>query len=427
MSKLKKVIIAVGAPVLLLLFGSPPGLAANWFKLQGTEPPDAKTVKICGFIQPTYYNSASDVLPDDDFRKNDFDIRRARLAARGIVPGTHDRLNYLLMAGFGRNGTCEDPNGEQSNEVVTTDASVTLNYIKYAHIRLGQFKLPIGNDALQSIKLHSYIEFSDVYAELLCERYGHDRSVAAFRDIGAQLFGWRRFGMNREYEAAYAFMVGNGNGINSRDNNDNKRVTTKVTLSRIFDNTGGAFQQCLELGGWYMTGKQSGFTVAPGPVNGAPVEQQAKRGGIELVAIKDLGKSGSMHFIGESVWASGWVYAPHFFEGAVPDNIRYYTENTSVDGHGMPHADLRAFGFYLDGGYRPPVLDKKIEADLRYSYYNPDSGDDLETSVAQDTWTLGAQYIFDEHARFIVNYEIRNNDWNSGIGNRFMAQVTAIF
>ncbi len=425
-----KRIIVIGLLTACVIFVSqPPGevQAANWFRIQGTESPDAKAVKVWGFVQPTYYNSASDVPPEEDFRKNDFDIRRARLGVRGIIPGSNNKVNYFLLSEFGRNGITEDPNGEQTSFAVLTDASAILNYIPYAHIRFGQFKMPIGNDGLQAIQLHSYIEFSDVYAQLLLERYGYDRSVGAFRDIGAEVFGWYRFGMNREYEAAYAVMVGNGNGINSRDNNDYKRVTAKVTLSRIFDNTMGPYRQSVEFGAWYMTGKRSGFAFAPGPSNGAPIEQQAKRGGIELVAVKDLGKSGDITFIGESVWATGWIFAPRFFAGAVPASLRSFTENTSVDGHGIPHADLSAFGFYLDFGYRPPILEKKIEADLRYSYYNPDSGDDLATSVAQDTWTLGAQYFFDRHARLIVNYEIRNNDWNTGIGNLFMVQVTAIF
>jgi hypothetical protein len=428
MFKRRIAIVLLAAYLFCMLLSPGSASAANWFKIQGTEPPDAKTIKVWGFLQPTFYHSESNVPPDEDFRENDFDLRRARFGIRGIIPGSDNKVNYFFLSEWGRNGITEDPNGAQTDLAALTDASVTLNYIKCMHFRMGQFKLPIGYDGLQAIQLHSYIEFSDIYAELLLTRYGTDRSAGAFRDIGAEIFGWYRFGPNQEYEAAYALMVGNGNGINSRDNNDNKQVTGKVTFARIFDNTSGPYRRSIEFGAWYLTGKRTGYTFAvPGPINGVPVTESAKRGGIELVAVKDLGKSGAMHFTGESVWASGWIYAPHFFNGAVPSNLRYFTQNTSVDGHGVPHAGLKAWGGYLDFGYRPPVLEEKVEVDLRYSYYNPDSGDDLPSKVSQDTWTLGLQYMFDMHARLIVNYEVRNNNWDSGIGNLLGVQITAIF
>lgn len=93
----------------------------------------------------------------------------------------------------------------------------------------------------------------------------------------------------------------------------------------------------------------------------------------------------------------------------------------------MPHANLKAFGWYIDMGYRPPVLDKKLEFDVRYAQYDPDSGNDLTTNVSQDTLTLGCQYFFSPMARATANYDIRNNDWNKTVDNRIMAQVTVLF
>ena len=415
----------------LCIFAIPQeGMAACWLKVQGTETwvKKPKSFNPWGFVQPTYYQSQDDVDPYADVRKDDFNMRRARLGVRGIVPNTDGKLNYFVLGEFGRNGVTENPNGGQSNFAALTDASVTLNYIPGMRLRAGQFKLPVGIDGLQAIHLHNYIEFSDVFFNLMLERFGKDRSVSAYRDIGVELFDWFRFGQGKQYELAYALMFSNGNGINAQDNDRNKDITGKLVLSRIFDNTKGPFRQEIHLGVWFMNGKRTGFTFAtPGPVNGKETGQDRKRYGIEFYFKKDLQSYGLLRVVSEGVWGKGWVYAPGFFNGAVPASNRYFTDNTSVSGHGVPHADLDAFGWYLDLGYRPPVFDKKLELDFRYSYYDPDNGNDLSVDVSQDTFTFGMQYFFHKRARATVNYEVRDSEWNRAIDNRFMVQVTVLF
>ncbi|HFQ80662.1 MAG TPA: hypothetical protein ENK33_04735 [Desulfobacterales bacterium] len=399
---------------------------ANWVQLQGTEKPGAKTVKIWGFIQPTYFQSKDNVNPSDDFRKNDFNIRRARAGIRGVVPKTEGKIDYFLLTEFGRNGITENPNGGQSNFAALTDASITLNYLPGLRLRFGQFKLPIGVDALQAIHVHKYIEFSDVVDQLMLERFGKDRAVGAFRDIGAQAFDWWRFGDKKEYEFSYALMLSNGNGINSQDNDKKKDITAKLTFAKIFNNSKGPRRQEIQIGAWFMTGKRTGYTFAAG-ANGTSTEQSRKRYGVDFNYNKDFGSRGAGHLTAEAIWANGWIYAPSFLGKAVPTGKRFFTENTSVSGHGVPHADLKAFGWYIDLGYRPPVLNKKIELDIRYAKYNPDSGNDLSSNVSQNTLTLGSQYFFSPAARATVDYEIRDNDWNSAVDNRLMAQITILF
>ncbi|GBE13498.1 phosphate-selective porin O and P [bacterium BMS3Abin13] len=400
--------------------------AANWFQLQGTEKPQAKPVNLWGFIQPTYFQSQDKVDPSDDFRKDDFNIRRARLGIRGVVPKTDAKINYFLLSEFGRNGITENPNGGQSNAVALTDASITLNYLTGIRLRFGQFKIPIGTDGLQAIHVHKYIEFSDVFDQLMLERFGKDRSVGAYRDIGVQAFNWWRFGKQNKYELAYALMIANGNGINSQDNDKNKDLLGKLTFSRIFNNSKGPRRQELEVGAWFISGKRTGYAFAGG-ANGNKIEQNRKRYGLEFNYNKDFGHRGAGHLVAEAVWGDGWVYAPKFLGGAVPAAKRFFTENTSVAGHGVPHADLNAFGWYVDFGYRPPVLSKKLEFDLRYSLYDPDNGNDLAKDVSQKTLTLGLQYFFTPRVRATVNYDFRDNDWNKKVEDRVMAQLTIIF
>ena len=202
--------------------------AQNWFKVQGTESKDAPPVNLWGFIQPTYYYDQSDVSEDASFQKNEFNLRRARLGVRGAVPKTDRNVNYFLLTEWGHNGVTQDPNGLEGNFAALTDASVTLNYIPALRLRFGQFKLPLGFDGLQAIQAHSYIEFSDVYAEMMMQRFGLNRSVGAYRDIGAQVFGWRNFGDKKSFELAYAFIIANGNGINAQDNDANKDIAGKM-------------------------------------------------------------------------------------------------------------------------------------------------------------------------------------------------------
>ncbi|OCC15499.1 hypothetical protein DBT_1246 [Dissulfuribacter thermophilus] len=430
--KLKKRTILIRSFVVfaITLFFSVQAMAACWLRVQGTETwvKNPKSFSPWGFVQPTYYQSQDDVDPYADVRKDDFNIRRARLGVRGIVPNTDGRVNYFVLGEFGRNGVTENPNGDQGNFAALTDASVTLNYIPGMRLRLGQFKLPMGIDGLQAIHLHNYIEFSDVFFNLMLERFGKNRSVSAYRDIGVEIFDWFRFGQGKQYELAYALMLSNGNGINSQDNDRNKDIAGKIVVSRIFNNTKGPFRQEIHLGLWFINGKRTGFTFAtPGPVNGEKTEQDRKRYGIEFYFKKDLKSYGALRVVTEGVWGNGWVYAPGFFNGAVPVSNRYFTDNTSVSGHGVPHADLDAFGWYIDLGYRPPVFNKKLELDFRYSYYDPDNGNDLSVDVSQDNLTLGLQYFFHKRARATVNYEIRDSHWNPAIDNRFMAQVTVVF
>lgn len=426
--KNKEISIDMLMVFLMIGFFTQKAISQNWFKLQGTEPPKAKVVNLWGFLQPTYYYSKSDVDPYTDFRKNDFNIRRARIGIRGVIPGSNEKVNYFLLTEWGRNGITLDPNGQQSNMAALTDASVTLNYIPGVRIRMGQFKVPMGSDGLKAIQVHEFIEFSDVYTEMMLQRFGLDRSVGAFRDIGVQAFDWWTWGMENQYEAAYAVMVGNGNGINSRDNNNDKDITARITLAKIFNQSSGPHRQNLRLGAWLMTGKRRGYTFeAPGPVNGRLIERNRKRYGIDFVFSKKFRSAGSIRAIAETVWGNGWIYSPDFFDGSVPLEKRFFTFNSSVDGHGVPHSDLNAMGWYASVGYRIPPLDELLELNARYSYYNPDHGSDLNQKVWQDTWTLGGQIFFSPAARLTLNYEIRKNKWNKNVGNLFAVQITAIF
>ncbi|MFQ5677081.1 MAG: hypothetical protein ACE5G1_14405 [bacterium] len=86
----------------------------------------------------------------------------------------------------------------------------------------------------------------------------------------------------------------------------------------------------------------------------------------------------------------------------------------------------------MEGSYTPPFNFRKkynhvLELDARFSFYDPDNGDDLATSVQQTTVTLGFQYFFHPRARFTFNYEFRDVDWDDNVKDRVMTQMTLIF
>ncbi|MDH5218428.1 MAG: porin, partial [Gammaproteobacteria bacterium] len=234
-----------------------PAQAANWLMLQGTERDSAAgRAKVWGFIQPEaqYVKGttvqagawkgspmqANTIAPDRASTAT-MNIRRARIGVRGQGFPLDGKTNYFILAELGHNGiTAPGPN--RFGATYLTDASVTLNHIPGARFRVGMFKTPGAEEGLQAIHVFDYINFTSVTDQLLLERYfAHDGSgtyvksaadnanagganppitgVGAFRDIGAQLFDTFKFGA---WEASYAAMIGNGNGLNAQDNNNAK-------------------------------------------------------------------------------------------------------------------------------------------------------------------------------------------------------------
>ena len=146
--------------------------AANWLMLQSTEDPgSAPRAKVWGFIQPEYqYTKGTELRagpwkgqdavfnligPDLD-SSNTFQLRRARIGVRGTGFGLDSGVNYFILAEMGNNGITQFGGG---GAVKLTDASVTLNYIPHARIRVGQFKYPGAEEGLQAIHVFNYVNF----------------------------------------------------------------------------------------------------------------------------------------------------------------------------------------------------------------------------------------------------------------------------
>lgn len=211
--------------LLNLLLGA--AVAADWPMLQGTEPSPDPALRPWGFAQvlgegvvfgePVEGLTAEALQPFEGERASfnrvgsgdarwGLTLRRARVGLRGSAPKTEGRVAFLVAAELGDNAlTREDP-------VVLTDASITLSYLPGARLRLGQFKLPLGEEALEMNPLAAeFVNFSAATSQLLQETAiaedGGAGAASGFRDLGVQVFDTVALG---EGALSYALMLSNG-------------------------------------------------------------------------------------------------------------------------------------------------------------------------------------------------------------------------
>jgi len=429
--------------------------AANWLMLQGTEPNGtAGRAKVWGFVQPEYQHIKGSTVPAGKWKGNPmqpntlgpdrnsssgFNIRRARIGVRGQGFPLDGNTNYFILGEFGHNGVTSAGKDNKGGGAKLTDASITLNHIPFARLRVGQFKYPGSEEGLQAIHVFDYINFTNGADQLLLERFAngdgsstYDKSatdfqngpvnspnggVGAFRDIGIQLFDTIK---TKGWEHSYAFMIGNGNGINRQDNNSKKDFYGYLSTEMIFGGKGGR-RQGVKLFGWGHMGKRS--LEQAGEIKedvdrnrygvGFTFRKAKYRAAAEYIMASGLIRNGTdgAAKIGSTASANG-----------VTPSLNYLTDD-------------EASAYYVHLGYQ--VL-KKLELDLRYDVLN------RATKVAKNerkwqTITLGAQYFINKKTRITVNYEIRSleapghadtagpNIIGDELDNRASVQMLAIF
>jgi len=387
--------------------------AANWLSLQGTEPEgQAPRAKIWGFVQPEYQSTSGTNLPTvagfgfsgqeavfnqirpDNKTDNSFNIRRARIGVRGTGFPLDPKVNYFLLTELGNNGITKFAGGGAH----ITDASITLNHIPGAKIRVGLFKTPSSEEGLQAIHVFNYINFTSGTDQLLLERYtsgdgsdtqsanGPIQSVGAFRDQGVQVFD--TFKVNN-WEHSYAVMYGNGNGINTGDNDDNKDTYLYWSSELVYGGKGGR-RQGMKLFAWANSGKRTLTAAGAG-------EYDRDRSGLGITYLK-----GKYRAAAEYVNAEGMIFNGSD-GGAIPGS-RNNADTVTASLNVLPNGE--ADSYYVDFGYK---VIPNLELDLRYDVLNRGT----ETSAGErtfDTVTLGAQYFLNKKSRITVNYELRNQE-----------------
>ena len=460
---LRKTVLASACTAVLVGL-SPVTQAANWLMLQGTEEASAAdAAKLWGFIQPQYSQTDGTKLPvgtpfagsnavfntinPDQKSDSQFHIQRARLGVRGQNFPLDSKVSYFFLAEFGNNGITA--NGGGSARI--TDASVTLNHIPGARIRIGQFKTPGVEEGLQAIHVFDYINFSNVTDQLLLERFFNrdgapdctvaaggtaetcanrpNGPVGAFRDIGVQVFDAFDVG---KWELSYAAMMGNGNGIARGDDNDSKDKYLYLSGEYVFGGKGPR-REGLKFFAWQQDGKRTLITGGTGAQDGigggtagTAADYDRTRTGVGMTFRKSLYRATA-----EYIKADGMIFDGS--DGGAVAGTRN-TAGSAFATFNIAPVD-KADGYYVDFGY---LVLPNLELDVRYDRLN------RRTDVAANerqftTTTLGAQYFFNKKTRATLNYEIRDaeapnlpasnpaNKVLDAIDNRISLQMTMIF
>lgn len=403
----KKLLIATAVTGLM---ASGSAHAANWLMLQGTEPDhSAPMAKVWGFVQVDYQRTDDTKLPNgnraafnqmqpDQQSSDSFNIKRARIGVRGANFPLDPNINYFLLAELGNNGITT---GKGASAGQLTDASVTFNHIKGARVRAGLFKTPGSEEGLRSAVVGDYVNFTNATDRLLQERYFEyekgntyrNGSVGAFRDIGLQVFD--SFAFSKDWEASYALMYGNGNGISMGDNNKHKDLYGYVSVEKYFGADRGPRSQSMKFYGWTQNGKRTFYEGAEAGASKVKGEKERTRSGLGTTYF-----DGKYRLAAEYIMADGMIFAGTS-GGAIPADGATFSVQT----------DQKADGYYLDLGYR---VISNLELNVRYDYLDSGTKNDAATGKNADvqrqftTTTLGAQYFFNKKTSVRVNYEFRD-------------------
>jgi hypothetical protein len=440
--------LLTGAIWLLAMLASGPLLAADWLKLQGTEPDgSADLARVWGFVQVQYQNDQSDPNPAGGYippkligpnldSQSAFNVNRARIGVRGVAMPLDSKINYLVLLEMGNNGIT----APGDSFAKATDASLTFNHFKGARIRAGLFKYPGAEEGLQAIHVFDYINFTWVTNQMLLERFpnrtyspnipaqalppeqslqGFDESVGAFRDVGVQLF--ETYNVAENWELSYAAMIGNGNGLNFSDNNDDKDVYLYLSTEKVFGGRGPR-REGLKMFAWMQDGVRTADLTNDGVHN--PADYDRERWGLGAKYLRN-----GLRLTAEYMKGEGMIWqAPHNPSFGIGPG----QGNPGAPGNG---AFAEANGYYFDVGYRFPGT--KWELDLRYDVYNRLDGDRFEIQYKRTT--VGAQYFFNPRVRVALNYEFRSGEAQNfpagagpnaqvdGIDDRIAIQVTGIW
>lgn len=400
--------------MLTLLAGA--ALASDWLVIQGTEEGRAdEPIHLFGFVQPQVEGVIGGELVGDErplFNTVNgagpwgFVVRRARLAARGSIPGTDQRATYFLMSEFG------EVSITRSTPVALTDLTVTLSYVPGARVRVGQGKLPVMEEIVQAVAASfEFVSFSQTLTGLLLENTVQEGQYVGnsfgFRDVGVQVFDGVQTG---HLAASYAVMLSNGSGLHAVDGDAQKDLSLRGEVGWVpegEEQTSGRRRE-LKVGAWWLEGTRSWEEA----------RHRRMRRGVFLHA--EQGQVWTLLELAQGVGMLEAGRAPPFAGGSI---------QIAPDGEG--------WGAVLSAGVRQD-LSESVTLGLkgRYDQYHRRT----ETPEAERvfrTGTLGLELTHGKHLRYQANYELRRlaapegtdaaRELAASMGDRVSLQVTARF
>lgn len=402
---------AVAAALAVSTVAATPALGANWVTATGMEAPGAPAWRFFGFLSLEYQQTGGSKLP----RGNPFagqpnvlnqiapelednaeiQVPFARAGVRGSL--FDDRLNYFFTPLAGYNGITRLGSGAF---IKITDASVTLNLIPNARIRLGQFKHPSGEEAMKEPPRQEFVNLTDTTNQLLGERFfdsdgtpSRDSNLdsgnpSGFRDIGIQAFDAIKTG---EWEHTYAAMLGQGNGILQGDNNSDKDLYLFWASEWVFGGQGPK-REGLKGYAFYQSGERKLRTG----VRQAEGDFDRTRWGLGATF-----KKGPWYGAAEYVEADGMI--PNGTSGvAVPGTASTSGPFQVARYLMLPEDSADGYNFTAGYGILP-----NWEMFVRYDRLN--RGTDTALNERRfETWSLSTRYHFTDSVYLVGSYEWRD-------------------
>ena len=408
--------------------------AKDWVMLQGTESSKSNELRTLLFLQPSFsYTKGSPLsagpfkgepgifnLNGPNFRSSmEFYNTRGLALVRGFIPKTNKKINFFGMLDFGKNLlTGSEKTTENPKNFQLTDISLTFNYLPFSRIRMGQFIVPSSNEMLKAVHAYDYINFTNFTAFTMLDwnmpRAGDGTNPnrprfpnGGFRDIGIMIFD--TFSIYRS-KYTYAFMIGQGNGINRFSNDKNVDLHGRYRSYFPFSE-----EKDLEFILWGVKGKRelhSNSTVQTFKRNrfGADLSMRWKNWRMEL----------------SGAYADGIIFHGTF--GAGPPSLK---NNKNQIASFLTLPSENAFGGHISLNY--DISNYVIG--LRYDILNYGMRKSINERLFK-TLTLSAQYKFGKSpTRLIFNYEWRQaeasqlsdrnpvNQFLSDMDNRIMLSL----
>lgn len=264
-----KRLAALGAVLLAVASLEPPARAADWNFVQGTEPKGAPAVRPFGVVQVTAEGIVAEPvrglgpgLSAFEGQRASFNVlssgapwsvavRRARPGLRGVIPGTGEHVSYYLLAELGTVPLARDG-------PTLADAAITLSYVPGARVRVGQFRLPLMDEGMESNAMAAeWPNLTSVANTLVMEnpvaKGAYAGGASGFRDVGVEVFDAFQLG-----HMALSYSVALTNGRRGEIDVDGaKDVTARTMASWVFSGAPtDAHRQELSLFAWGQRGER---------------------------------------------------------------------------------------------------------------------------------------------------------------------------
>lgn len=397
--------VGLGAALWLTLT-VPVAQAADWLRILGEEAPgaDAKP-RATGFLEavgegivgggsaeglPAELGDLEGELPSfNRIGPGDatwgFSVKRARFGLRGVVPGSKDSVSYAISAEFGDNQLT------RTEPVVLTDAATNLRFAPFAQLRLGQFKLPTAEEAIESNpQAAHFVNFSTGLSALMLESPveggKYTGGASGLRDVGAMLWGHHDVGGGG---LRYALMLSNGR-MGGLDVDDNKDLTGRVsaTLWGRGDPRDPQREELVAFGWWQEGSRLVAPELSAAAADAEPQRHDRRRRGAGLSL-----QRGGLHVRSELIDAQGVIDAgfrvPFPGQEVVVLGDAQARASNSFAHYTRPVGD----GYRLGGGFRYDRMRRWTEA----------AADERVFS----TWTANGTVCVGPKVSLLLDYERR--------------------